>query len=158
MCFLQKHSTTTYWESQYFWSIAQRIYLGVILGVHKKCGYFDSKTIFWISHFKDDGSICNAQGYWYCDQTMTCCGLQTLFRGCGKIMCDEHCSKQYGDQYNQRITNWHCTDEDCADRFYEGQKKCCLIAFFFFVASFILVSMWSFSTSDTYEQEMGHTD
>ena len=107
---------------------------------------------------KDDGSICNAQGYWYCDQTMTCCGLQTLFRGCGKIMCDEHCSKQYGDQYNQRITNWHCTDEDCADRFYEGQKKCCLIAFFFFVASFILVSMWSFSTSDTYEQDMGHTD
>ena len=23
----------------------------------------------------DDGAtVCNAQGYWYCDQTMTCCG------------------------------------------------------------------------------------
>ena len=49
----------------------------------------------------DDGAtVCNAQGYWYCDQTMTCCGVQTLFRGCGKIMCDRHCNKQYGDQYN----------------------------------------------------------
>ena len=24
----------------------------------------------------DDGAtVCNAQGYWYCDQTMTCCGV-----------------------------------------------------------------------------------
>jgi hypothetical protein len=43
---------------------------------------------------------CEAQAYWYCDQTMTCCGMVTLFKGCGKKMCDKHCKKQYGDQYN----------------------------------------------------------
>ena len=105
----------------------------------------------------DDGAtVCNAQGYWYCDQTMTCCGAQTLFRGCGKIMCDRHCNKQYGDQYNQRLTNWHCSEEECADRFYEGQKKCCLIAFFTFICCFCMVGIWSFGSSDKYDQEMAN--
>ena len=48
----------------------------------------------------DGVTVCQAQGYWYCDQTMSCCGAYTFFRGCGKIMCDRHCKKQYGDQYN----------------------------------------------------------
>ena len=100
----------------------------------------------------DGITVCDQQAYWYCDQTMTCCGLITLFRGCGQRMCDKHCKKQYGDQYNQRLTNWHCTDPECDERFYEAQKKCCLIAFFTFIILFCIVGIFSFSGSDDYEK------
>ena len=103
----------------------------------------------------DGVTPCDDQAYWYCDQTMTCCGMVTLFRGCGARMCDKHCKKQYGDQYNQRLTNWHCTDPECDERFYEAQKKCCLIAFGIFVFLFIVVGIFSFSGSDKYDVEQG---
>ena len=69
-------------------------------------------------YLADGITLCNEQGYWHCDQTMTCCGMYTLFKGCGKRMCDQHCSKQYGDQHNMRLTNWHCNEPECSDRFY----------------------------------------
>ena len=41
----------------------------------------------------DNITLCKEPAYWYCDQTMTCCGMYTLFKGCGKRMCDNHCMK-----------------------------------------------------------------
>ena len=81
--------------------------------------------------------------------------MYSLFKGCGKRMCDQHCSKQYGDQHNMRLTNWHCNEPECSDRFYQAQKKCCLIAFFTFLFLFCLIGIVSFSGSDKYDVEMG---
>ena len=30
------------------------------------------------------------------------------------------CSNEQRDQYNQRLTNWHCTEPECDERFYEA--------------------------------------
>ena len=38
-----------------------------------------------------------------------------------------------------RLTNWHCTDEECAERFFRAQKKCCMIAFAIFVVLFACI-------------------
>lgn len=105
----------------------------------------------------DGATVCNDAAYWYCDQTMTCCGMHVLFKGCGKRMCDTHCAKQYGDQTNMRLTNWHCTDEDCAERFFQAQKKCCMIAFAIFVTLFVLVALWSMG-DDEYTMDQGKFD
>ena len=42
-----------------------------------------------------------------------------------------------------RLTNWHCSDEECADRFFQAQKKCCMIAFVIFCLLFVMIAMFT---------------
>ena len=69
------------------------IYGGDFTGAGKEYRYPLGPGFNCQMHLADGVTRCKDAAYWYCDQTMTCCGVQTLFKGCGKTICDKHCNK-----------------------------------------------------------------